>query len=327
VYLPLSLLQQRYWVYSAIHYGHDVVVVPYELAFHALKRKEPTVIMGVPSFYDTLRQQIEATAAEREGAGATAGGLSARCAKVLGGRIRYMWTGSAPARVSTLRFFEEQCGIPIYEGYGMNETCIVSKNAPGAHRTGSVGRVVDGKTVTFDERGVLIVASAYPVATHYMFGGAQAENVFTPDGAVVTGDTGHLDQDGFLYITGRLDDVVALGNGRNVAVRSIEDAIKSWPVIAECVVCGAGESRLVAVVSLAQPVDLKALRAHIERVNATLGVYERVADVVVASEPFSIENGLLGSQSKPKRKAIIAAYRDEITRLYGEAPCTTSNPS
>ncbi|XVV32922.1 AMP-binding protein (plasmid) [Streptomyces sp. CA-100214] len=312
VFLPLSLLQQRYWVYSALAFGHDVTISTYGAALPALRRTRPTVVMGVPAFYELARRHIEARVtdvAEEERPRAL--GETAR--RLFGGRVRYLWTGSAPADPATLRFFHS-CGLPVYEGYGMNETCIVTKNHPGATREGSVGRVVAGKTVLLDEHGNISVRADFPVNRRYSYADpGVSERVFAPDATVRTGDVGHLDADGFLFITGRADDVIALGNGRNVAVRPIEDRLRQSPEIAECLVFSPGGGELVAVVSpVSGDTDESAVTAHLRRTNALAARHERVSRAVLATEPFSVANGLLSSQYKPLRQKIRAAFADEL---------------
>ncbi|WTW99375.1 AMP-binding protein [Streptomycetaceae bacterium NBC_01309] len=312
VFLPLSLLQQRYWVYSALLHGHDITVSTYEAAFAALRRVRPTVVMGVPAFYETAKRQIEARLRRAENAGG-AGVLAQETQAVFGDRIRYLWTGSAPAAPTTLRFFTE-AGLPIYEGYGLNETCIVTKNHPKAHREGSVGQVLRGKEVLIDEHGVVSVRSDHPVNNHYLYAKpGDSERVFDPDGTVRTGDLGHLDEDGFLFIRGRADDVIVLDNGKKVVVRPIEERMKADAAIAECVLFCPGQTDLVAVVSPASPeADLDAIAACLDDANAALTADERISRAVVADPPFSIENGLLTSQYKPKRQQILDAYRQAV---------------
>jgi acyl-CoA synthetase (AMP-forming)/AMP-acid ligase II len=167
VFLPLSLLQQRYWLYSALCFGHDATVTTYEAAFAALGMARPTVVMGVPAFFEAAKQQISQDAARADGVAPEAARRAA-ARRLFGDRIRYLWTGSAPADREVLRYLTD-AGLPIYEGYGLNETCIVSKNHPGAHRMGSVGRVLRGKEVLFDEDGVILVRSEHPVNQHYEF--------------------------------------------------------------------------------------------------------------------------------------------------------------
>ncbi|MFF8993610.1 AMP-binding protein [Streptomyces sp. NPDC014983] len=311
VFLPLSLLQQRYWVYSALCFGHDLTISTYQSAFAALRGTRPTVVMGVPAFYDLAKRHIETRAARTPGAD-PADALRQAAHHLFGGRIRYLWTGSAPAAVDTLRFFTS-CGLPIYEGYGMNETCIVTKNHPGAWREGSVGRVVTGKEVLLDEDGNVTVRSDFPVGTAYTYAAPGAsEQVFAPDGTVRTGDVGYVDADGFLYITGRADAVVSLGNGRNITVRPVEDRMRQSPAIAECVLFAHGDE-LVAVVSPADPTpDRAAIEAQLRTANEQGGRHERIGRVIVADQPFSIENGLLSSQYKPLRPRIREAF---LTRI------------
>jgi long-chain acyl-CoA synthetase len=306
LFLPLSLLQQRYWIYSALRFGHDVTVSTYEAAFPALRGVGATVVMGVPAFYETAKNHIEARARR----GVIGGDVRAAARDLFGDRIRYLWTGSAPARPSMLRFFTE-AGMPIYEGYGLNETCIVAKNHPRAHREGSVGQVLPGKKVLFDADGLISVHSEHPVNVRYEYAAPdESERVFAPDGTVRTGDLGYLDDDGFLFIRGRADDVVVLDNGRNVLVRPLEEFLKASPAIEECVVLCSGsraQSRLVAVVSAAgDPPDASAITARVAAANAVLG--ERISDLLIAPEPFSIGNGMLTSQFKPRRQRIAETY-------------------
>ncbi|RDI68635.1 AMP-binding protein [Nocardia pseudobrasiliensis] len=302
VFLPLSLLQQRYWIYSALSFGHDVTVSTYEAAFAAMRRMRPTVVMGVPGFYETVKRYLQARPDPRVAA-----------EELLGDRIRYLWTGSAPARQDMLRFFTD-LGLPIYEGYGMNETCIVAKNHPGANRVGSVGRVVPGKEVLFDADGVIHVRSDHPVARRYEYGATSGSlGVFAADGTVRTGDIGHIDDDGFLYIHGRADDVIVLENGRKVIVRPIEERMVASPAIEHCVVFCPAQTELVAVVSPAdEPADEAAIAEHLAHTNAELERDERIGRVVIAHPRFSIENGLISSQYKPKRRQILEQFRREI---------------
>ncbi|CAM5560235.1 Acyl-CoA synthetase OS=Streptomyces alboniger OX=132473 GN=CP975_20315 PE=4 SV=1 [Streptomyces alboniger] len=309
VFLPLSLLQQRYWIYSALTHGHDVTISTYEAAFAALRRTRPTVVMGVPAFYETAKRQIEARLRRSDGTET----LEQAAARMFGDRIRYLWTGSAPAAATTLNFFTE-AGLPIYEGYGLNETCIVTKNHPGASRAGSVGQVLRGKEVLVDEDGVVSVRSDHPVGYGYAYAApGDSEKVFGPDGTVRTGDLGYVDDDGFLFIRGRADDVIVLDNGKKIVVRPIEESMRTSPAIAECVLFCPAQTDLVAVVSPAgEPADRDAIAAQLALTNASLTKDEQISRVVVAEAPFSIEGGLLTSQYKPKRKQILEAYRAEI---------------
>ena len=316
LFLPLSLLQQRYWIYSALCFGHDVTVSTYEAAFAAMRRAQPTVVMGVPGFYETAKKHIEAKS-QRAGTPA-ADAVRAAARQLFGDRIRYLWTGSAPARASMLDFFTE-AGLPIYEGYGLNETCIVAKNHPGAHRAGSVGQVLPGKKVLLDADGVISVHSDYPVNRRYEYAACgESKRVFGPDGTVRTGDLGYIDDDGFLFIRGRADDVIVLDNGKKVIVRPLEEYLKADPAIEECVVFCPRQTDLIAVVSPATDrADHAAITARLAAANATFTRDEQIRHVVVASDRFSIANGMLTSQFKPRRQQILQAHWAQIN---GKAP-------
>lgn len=324
LFLPLSLLQQRYWIYSALRFGHDVTVTSYEVAFPVLRRVAPTVVMGVPAFYETAMRHIERTARRAAGGEPSAGALRAAARELLGDRIRYLWTGSAPASATVLRFFTD-AGLPIYEGYGLNETCIVSKNHPRAHRAGSVGQVLPGKRVLLDEEGVISIWSEHPVNRRYEYAAAgETERVFQPDGTVRTGDLGYVDEDGFLFIRGRADDVIVLDNGKKVIVRPIEEFLKASPAIDECVVLCPTQTHLVAVVSpAAEPADataIAAIEARVAAANATFSKDEQIGELVIAPERFSTGNGMLTSQFKPRRPQILRAYWNAIGSHSGRAP-------
>ncbi|AJT69222.1 hypothetical protein T261_7625 [Streptomyces lydicus] len=303
VFLPLSLLQQRYWVYSALAFGHDVTISTYEAAFATLRTARPTVVMGVPGFFESARAHLEATAAR------TGASLAEVAVETFGDRIRYLWTGSAPANPDTLRCFTD-AGLPIFEGYGLNETCIVTKNHPGAHRPGSVGRVLPGKEVLIDADGVINVRSEHPVATRYEHARpGDTDLMFRPGGIVRTGDLGHLDEDGYLFVHGRADDVIVLENGKKIVVRPIEERLKASPVIDDCVLTNPSQRQLVAIVSpAAQQVDTDRIAAALRQANAGLDRDEQIAKAVLA-ERFTVANGLLSSQFKPRRKQIEARYR------------------
>jgi long-chain acyl-CoA synthetase len=316
VFLPLSLLQQRYWIYSALAYGHDVTLATHEFVFPVAREARPTVIMGVPAFYETVRRRVETMAPEAVG---DLGARRRELERTLGSRIRYCWTGSAPASLEVLRFFND-CGMPLYEGYGMNETCIIAKNHRHACRPGSVGQVLPHKRVRIEAGGAIVVGSDDPVNTHYAYcRPGDNERVFLPNGDVRTGDLGYLDDDGFLYVLGRADDVLVLSNGRNVPARPLEDGVKKHPAVADCVLYGAGRPFLVAVVSPAdEPADHPAILGHIDRLNEKLHEQEQIRWAVVADR-FTVDNGLLSSQHKPKRNEIYGRYRQAIEDAYGVA--------
>ncbi|MER8013110.1 AMP-binding protein [Streptomyces griseoluteus] len=316
-------LQQRYWVYSALVHGHDVTVARIDDAVEVAQAASPTVVMGVPGFYEGVRAALEA-----RGLPADADKRRELIQAELGGRVRYLWTGSAPAGRTVLEFFNE-AGVPLYEGYGLNETCIVAKNHPGAFRLGSVGKVLPNKTVRFDRDGILIVGSRHPVNQRYTWCAAGVnEKMFLPTGEVKTYDVGHIDEDGFLFIHGRVDDILTVGLGYNVLAPPIEEEIRRHPAVHDCVLYGSGKDFLSVVVSPASPApDPAALSRHMAEVNTGQRAEGKIHGIVIAAERFSMENGLLTTQFKPRRRDIHRRYADDLSRIYQNHSGSETAPS
>lgn len=314
VFLAVRFLQQRYWIYSAMANHHDVTLADRVTAIDVAQETSPTVVMGVPGFYEQLKQRLEARSPLTD--------LAARRDAIqaeLGGRIRYLWTGSAPAGRAMLSFFND-CGVPLYEGYGLNETCIVSKNHPGAVRVGSVGKVLPHKRIRFDSDGILIVGGSYPVNVRYTWSAPGAsEKVYLPTGEVKTFDIGHVDEDGFLYIDGRVDDIVTLSSALNILVPLVEEKLRELPDVHDCAVFGDGKPFLSAVISPAMPdIDRESLASKVMALNRKMRHEQRIYAVVVAEEEFSMDNGLLNAQYKLKRADIGARYAGDLALVYTE---------
>jgi long-subunit acyl-CoA synthetase (AMP-forming) len=309
VFLPLYLLQQRYWIYSAVLFGYDLVVVPAHHGAAALAMERPTVVMGVPEFYDRLMAALREELGDEPAPG--------EVAAALGGRVRYLWTGSAAMRRDTLEFFARH-GVPLFQGYGTNETCIVSKNRAGHDRLGSAGRVLPHKEVMVEDDGHLLVRSRYPLADGYLLADADdAGGTFLPGGVVATGDLGYLDGDGYLFITGRRKDLVVLPSGRKLHPSVIEDRIRAAPGVRNCMVYGVDRPCLVALVD-APGLDDEAVDAAVAAANRGLPPDAHVRAARRVPEGFTRENGLLTSQYKLKRPEIARRFAAELLQLYQE---------
>ncbi|MEH1015332.1 AMP-binding protein [Micromonospora sp. CPCC 206060] len=312
VFIPVFFLQQRYWTYSALTNGHDVILADLDHVLDMAQALSPTVVMGVPGFYEQLKSRLEATALPVD-----ADGRRDAIQAQLGGAVRYLWTGSAAASRAVLEFFNDG-GVPLYEGYGLNETCIVSKNHPGAFRIGSVGRVLPNKRIRFDRDGVLIVGSREPVNCRYTWCAPGAnERTYLPTGEVKTYDIGYVDEDGFLYVQGRVDDMVTLSTGYNVLLTLVEERIREHSDVHDCVLYGNARPFLTAVISPASPdLDARSLGQHLGKLNVELRNEQRIHALVVADEQFSPDNGLLNAQFKPMRGDIYRRYAAELDRIY-----------
>ena len=193
-------------------------------------------------------------------------------------------------------------GIPAFQGYGLSECAsVVALNRPGAARPGSVGKPLDGVSVSIAADGEILVENQSMIG--YL------GEVETAGPAIATGDLGHLDDDGFLYVTGRRKNVFITSFGRNVSPEWPEAELLHRPEIAQACVFGEAQPVNTAVICPADAsVSPGAIAGALRDANRNLPDYARVADFIIADEPFSAANGLLTQTGKLRREAIALRY-------------------
>ena len=209
-------------------------------------------------------------------------------------------------------------GIDIFQGYGMNEICILAKNYPNNNKLGSVGKLLPNKEVIFDTEGQILVKNHYEVNTQYYKSTVKDdEETFANDGFVRTGDLGFMDNEGYLYITGRKKSLIVLSSGKKIVPQKIEDKLCQSQFIKHSIVCGTDHPYLIAII---QPVSTNItameLIGDIEAINKKLNSEERIYDFHIVEQPFTTENGMLTSQFKLRRNKILEKYHDQIEILY-----------
>ena len=155
---------------------------------------------------------------------------------LFGGRIHQCVTGAAPIASEILEFFYA-CGVPVMEGYGMTETSTVaSANRLGAFRFGSVGKPLPGVEVKIAEDGEVLLRGENIFQGYFKNEEATQETLV--DGWLHTGDLGTIDDDGFLYITGRKKDIIITAGGKNITPANLENGLKQNRWISQAVVIG-----------------------------------------------------------------------------------------
>jgi long-subunit acyl-CoA synthetase (AMP-forming) len=204
-------------------------------------------------------------------------------------------------------------GLPVYEGYGLTEfASVVCLNRPGALRPGSVGRPLPHATVT-------VVAGELHVDGVRCLGYLGEPG--PPPGPIATGDLGHIDDEGFVHVTGRSKNVFITAFGRNVSPEWVESELVQHPAFAQAVVWGEARSSNVAVVWPRRAgLGEAALQAALGEVNAGLPDYAQVRELVIADAPFSAADGLLTGNGRPRRDAILLRYADAIARRGQPSP-------
>lgn len=219
-------------------------------------------------------------------------------------------------------------GLPVFEGYGLTECAsVVCLNRPDAARTGSVGQPLPHAQVEIDDGEILVHGVK---ALGYLGGETLAP------GPIRTGDLGHIDQAGFVHVTGRRKNVFITAFGRNVSPEWVESELLSHPALAQAVVWGEAQADNVAVLWPRRPdLDAAAIARALAEVNAGLPDYARVARFVRADAPFSAADGLMTANGRPRREAILARYQAQVDAAYrnplnvpatGVSPCASTTP-
>ncbi|HCT72424.1 MULTISPECIES: AMP-binding protein [Psychrobacter] len=203
--------------------------------------------------------------------------------------------------------------LPVYEGYGLSECgSVVSLNTPKANRTGSVGKPMSHASVSIADSGEVMVKG------NAMQGYLNHDDSNDDDGIIATGDIGHLDDDGYLYITGRRKNVLISSFGRNISPEWVEAQLSTQPIIYQVAVLGDGEPHLSAVIvanpnMIATSIDPQsAIAQAIDTVNQTLPDYARIKQWHLAEHPFSTDNELLTDNGKLRRARIFTAYQSAL---------------
>jgi long-chain acyl-CoA synthetase len=336
VFLPLHQFSSRLYVFGAIMGGFDILLTTPDKVFFDLRKCKPTVLQGIPYFFDSIyesaikqiknsfltRVSFHAFALFHRIAPSWAVGPLQRIAfrdfhKLWGDRMRVLITGAAPIRPIVLQFFNI-VGMPIYEAYGLVETGLISLNYPGNRRTGSVGKILADKAVRFDADGQIIVRSSYLWGTGYVDTSAEVTaEVFSGNECVSTGDAGYVDEDGFLYLTGRIKDVLVLASGNKVQPSAIEQMLICAPSIKQAAIFGNGKPYLVCVLTLKdKSVERQEVSREIAQVNKKLSGYARVNGFVIADQQFSTANQQLTGALKLNRRQINQRYSTELEALY-----------
>ncbi|MDE2310220.1 MAG: long-chain fatty acid--CoA ligase [Betaproteobacteria bacterium] len=255
----------------------------------------------------------------------------------LGGRLRLSISGGAalPPKISRLFI---ALGLPIVQGYGLTETSpVVSVNRVEDNRPSTIGQPLRGIEVRIGEQNALLVRGPSNMLGYWRNPEATAAMI-DKDGWLNTGDTASLDAGGHITITGRLKEIIVMSNGEKVPPADMEAAILRDRLFDQVMVHGEGHPYLV-VLTVVNPeqwqtfarevgirpdmpeslrdtrVEQQALRRIIAQIGEFPG-YAKVRRVLLLTEPWSIENGLLTPTLKFKRAKVFARYEKEIAQLY-----------
>ncbi|GAA2411823.1 AMP-dependent synthetase/ligase [Streptomyces glaucosporus] len=260
-----------------------------------------------------------------------------RLRAAFGGRCRHAMSGGS-AMDRRLGLFYDGAGIRIFEGYGLTEsTAAATANPPEQTRFGTVGVPVPGTTVHIADDGEVWLRGGQVFAGYLNDPRATAEVL--RDGWLATGDLGHLDEDGYLTITGRKKDVLITSGGKSLSPAVLEDRVRAHPLVAQCVVVGNDRPYVAALVTLDEeavhhwltmrnktglgPAELvrdpeleNEIRRAVVAANTLVSQAESIRTFRILSSRFTEEEGLLTPSLKLRRKAVEKTYAAEIEALY-----------
>ncbi|MEX1367876.1 MAG: AMP-dependent synthetase/ligase [Nannocystaceae bacterium] len=275
----------------------------------------PTVFMSVPAYWDKL-----------------ANGGPQQVAARTGGRLRFCLSGGAGLSPSVKEVFRE-AGLTILEGYGLTECSpTLTLNRPDDYRFDSVGKPVPSVELRLADDGEIQARGDSVFAGYHQDPEATAA-AFTADGWFRTGDLGRFTDDGFLQIVGRSKEILVTAGGKNVPPANIEGLFSTDPCLAHVVVYGDGKKYLVAGVWLDEAATAARLRAQgrdphdatarhalvqaaVDEANASLARFEQIKRFAIMPRPLTVEDGLVTSTLKIRRKAIYETFHDELEGLY-----------
>lgn len=319
------------YVLGGLAWGYDIALVdPIHLVMRP-EHIEPAVVVTVPAVYEQIAAQMrrrspeegpraellekvlgwQVTPETRALAASLAPTLAPEAREVLGSRMKVAIIGAAPSSMELKRFLVLS-GVPVYEGYGMSEVGMIACNTPGANRFGSVGRRFPGIGMDVSDDGILTVATSFVRTARYE--NVDDDDVFR-DGLVHTGDIARIDEDGFLFITGRAKNLVISDRGKNVNPAPIEAALMDLPGVEHALVFGDNRPFLVALLvpEAGVVLDRSAVSGEIERLNETLAEHEQVVDFVVVD---TLTADLFTRSGKVMRGSVWTKNRAALDALY-----------
>tara|TARA_Y100001935_G_scaffold32845_1_gene26181 strand:+ start:18476 stop:20266 length:1791 start_codon:yes stop_codon:yes gene_type:complete len=359
-WLPLAhvfgqLVDNHLWCRSAIHmYVVDNALNVVDYA----KEVQPHLFIGVPRIYEKIYSSLYS----KFGSGALSilsgmpviGGVLKKAARKAVGmkNVRFAVTGAAPINPDILKFFHE-FGIPIYEGYGMTETTAGATLGHGAaNRIGSVGKPFSGTELKLAEDGEILFRGRHIMKGYYQNEAATAETM-TDDGWLMSGDIGKIDNEGYVYITGRKKEIYVNSGGKNIAPLVIEETMKSIPEVSQCFLVGDQRKFCSALLTLdvgavlrdhygvdakkvpkdpsEQLSELQAKGSSMEQeisnlyqlieskvtvLNNQFAPPEQVKKFTILPRDFSVDHGELTPTLKIRRKQIRENWASEIESMY-----------
>lgn len=329
-YLPLNHIAERVVVeMGAFLYGGTISFVESMDTFvQNLQSVRPTTFFSVPRLYTKFRlgilEKMPQEKLDRLLKIPILRGVVKR--KIVSGlgldKARAVVSGAAVLPDSLAEFYKK-IGINIFNGYGMTENCaICSLRMPDDYRPGSVGKAQYGTEIKIDsDTKEILMKNDCVMKGYYKDREKTAETI--KDGWLRTGDEGRIDENGHLFITGRLKDTFKTAKGKFVTPVPLEVAFEASEDVEQICVTGLGLPQPIALAVLSDIGKAKSkevieseLVSLLKVTNANLPGYKKVSTAVVVRDEWSPENGLLTPTLKVKRNKVYDRYRDKLLGMH-----------
>jgi long-chain acyl-CoA synthetase len=255
-----------------------------------------------------------------------------------GGRLRQATSGAAPIAQEILEFFFA-CGVPVLEGYGMTETATAATvSTVDSYRFGSVGRALPGLEIRIADDGEVLLKGPNIFQGYHRNDDASFGSIV--DGWLHTGDLGRVDEDGFLYITGRKKDIIITAGGKNLTPANLENDLKQSRWISQAVMYGDRRPYPVALITLdpeeiphfarehglpedlaslsREPKVIELIQSELDKVNERYAQVTKIKKFVILDHDLSQETGELTPTLKVKRNVVNEKYADLFDELYAD---------
>lgn len=335
-----------------------------------LARFRPNLLLGVPRVFEKVRNAAASQAAEKGPVGRaifaraeqaaieyskamdTPGGpnryqeaqhrlyhklVYKKIHEAVGGRVEYCITGGSPMGSELLHFYRG-IGLGVFEGYGLTETCAAASVDFEDQKIGSVGRPLGGGSVKINDIGEILFKGPW-VFKEYWKNPEATEKSFE-DGWYNTGDLGEIDEDGYIFITGRKKDLIVTAGGKNVSPAPLEDMLRSHPLISQALVVGDGKPFIGVLLTLddeelgrwkmdhnipehrsvREVATDPGLRAEIQdainQANLTVSHAEGIKKFHILDRDLTEEQNELTPTLKVKRNVVTERYADAIDKIY-----------
>jgi long-chain acyl-CoA synthetase len=306
--LPLSvLLENIAGVYTALTCGAENICVPLsKVGLHGSSHFDADTCMAAIEKYQAesiilLPQMLQAIVARSTKQDPRLKSL------------KFVAVGGGKTPVALIKTAKSM-GIPVYEGYGLSECAsVLALNTPKDERIGSVGKVLSNRSIRIKEDGEIEVKKEH--LPHYLEKNTELEA--SDSEWLATGDLGHLDDDGFLYLDGRKKNVLITSFGRNISPEWPESLLLGSGLFRQAMVIGDGQAQLGALLVTAKDgLSDEVIQAGITSANQALPDYAQIKHWLLADEPFTQINGLATANGRLKRDLIKNKFNDQIELLY-----------